>query len=148
MRDLVLLAGEDGTYTPAQVRLGPEANGRTVILEGLAPGQRVVASGQFLIDSEASLKGLEARLAPGASAAPAAADFDARGKVVEIGDANLTIAHEAIAGLGWPAMTMPFALADPRLASGLRAGDAIRFRLRRQGDEYRIVAIERAEPAR
>jgi uracil-DNA glycosylase len=31
------------------------------LLAGLAPGQKVVASGQFLIDSEASLSGIEAR---------------------------------------------------------------------------------------
>ena len=161
VRDLVLLAAEDGRFTPVQVRLGPEANGRSVVLEGLVAGQRVVASGQFLIDSEASLAGLEARLpsaAPPAPAAPAGAapasaapasapEFEARGKVVEVGEDSVTVAHEAIAGLGWPAMTMPFALARPQLAASLHAGDAIRFRLRQQGEEYLIVQVERAGAA-
>jgi hypothetical protein len=38
------------------------------VLEGLQAGQRVVVSSQFLIDSEASLRGIEARL----NAAPSA----------------------------------------------------------------------------
>jgi Cu(I)/Ag(I) efflux system membrane fusion protein len=36
------------------------------IRSGLDPGARVVTSGQFLIDSEASLRGLESRLGAGA----------------------------------------------------------------------------------
>jgi Cu(I)/Ag(I) efflux system membrane fusion protein len=126
------------------VRVGPEANGRTVVLEGLAAGQRVVASGQFLIDSEASLKGLEARLAP-AAAAPAAPSplIEARGRVAAVDDGMITVAHEPIAALGWPEMTMPFRLEQPELAAALHAGDSIRFALRQKDDEYRIVTLER-----
>ena len=40
----------------------------TEIKKGLKAGQRVVLSGQFLLDSEASLQGLETRQAPDASA--------------------------------------------------------------------------------
>jgi Cu(I)/Ag(I) efflux system membrane fusion protein len=60
-RDLVMLAIEGGHYQPAEVRLGREANGQTEILAGLAEGERVVTSGQFLLDSEASLSGLQVR---------------------------------------------------------------------------------------
>ena len=42
--------------------IGAEEGGRTEILEGLKGGERVVASGQFLIDSEASLRGAERRM--------------------------------------------------------------------------------------
>lgn len=59
-RDLVMLAEEAGHFRPVEVRLGQESAGRTVILEGLAEGQNVVTSGQFLLDSEASLKGIVA----------------------------------------------------------------------------------------
>jgi len=58
MRNIVLLAGEDGRYTPVEVATGIEANGRTVILTGVAEGQLIVSSGQFLIDSEANLSGV------------------------------------------------------------------------------------------
>lgn len=59
-RDLVMLAEDAGHYRPVEVRLGQESAGRTVILYGLAEGQSVVTSGQFLLDSEASLKGIVA----------------------------------------------------------------------------------------
>jgi len=60
-RTLVMLALPDGRYRPAEVRAGREGGGKTEILAGLAPGEKVVASGQFLLDSEASLTGIAAR---------------------------------------------------------------------------------------
>jgi len=60
-RTLVMLAQAGGRYRPAEVRTGREAGGRTEVLAGLAEGEQVVASGQFLIDSEASLAGVDAR---------------------------------------------------------------------------------------
>lgn len=60
-RTLVMLAQSNGRYRPAEVRVGREAGGRTEILAGLAEGEKVVASGQFLLDSEASLTGTQAR---------------------------------------------------------------------------------------
>lgn len=60
-RTLVMLALDGGRYQPAEVRTGREAGGQTEILAGLEDGEKVVASGQFLIDSEASLSGIQAR---------------------------------------------------------------------------------------
>lgn len=60
-RDIVMLALPEGRYRPAEVRIGREAGGQTGILAGLGEGERIVASGQFLIDSEASLSGVTAR---------------------------------------------------------------------------------------
>ena len=57
-RAMVMLAEEGGRYRPVEVQLGEENAGQTVVLQGLAEGQQVVASGQFLLDSEASLKGI------------------------------------------------------------------------------------------
>jgi uncharacterized protein (DUF736 family) len=45
-------------------------------------------------------------------------------------------------------MTMPFRLARPELAESLEVGDAIRFRLRQEGEEYVIVQLERSGSAR
>ena len=59
-RALVMQAGEGGHYRAVEVRTGPENDGQTAILQGLEEGQQVVSSGQFLLDSEASLKGLDA----------------------------------------------------------------------------------------
>jgi Cu(I)/Ag(I) efflux system membrane fusion protein len=56
-RSIVILADDATHFRPAVVRVGAEHGGRSEILEGLAPGQNIVASGQFLIDSEANLRG-------------------------------------------------------------------------------------------
>ena len=58
-RDLVMVAVAGGRYRPVEVKVGREGGGKTQILAGLAQGQKIVASGQFLLDSEASLSGIE-----------------------------------------------------------------------------------------
>jgi membrane fusion protein, copper/silver efflux system len=65
IRTIVIVAAEQGRFAPTTVRVGADVNGKTVILAGLREGQRVVISGQFLIDSEASLKGVLARFTQG-----------------------------------------------------------------------------------
>jgi Cu(I)/Ag(I) efflux system membrane fusion protein len=72
-RTVVVLAEDDGHFRTVDVDAGIESGGRTEIRRGLVAGQRVVVSSQFLIDSEASLRGLESRLgteAPAAASAP------------------------------------------------------------------------------
>lgn len=66
-RSVVMLAEENGRFRPVDVEAGIESGGQTEIRSGLQAGQKVVVSSQFLIDSEASLRGIEARLnsAPG-----------------------------------------------------------------------------------
>jgi Cu(I)/Ag(I) efflux system membrane fusion protein len=64
-RNVVMLVDGDeknGHFRPVEVEVGKESSGQTEIKRGLALGQRVVVSSQFMIDSEASLKGVEARL--------------------------------------------------------------------------------------
>ena len=60
-RTIVMLASGDGRYRPAEIRTGREGGGKTEVLAGLAAGEKVVASGQFLLDSEASLTGIAVR---------------------------------------------------------------------------------------
>jgi membrane fusion protein, copper/silver efflux system len=64
-RSVVMLAEADGRFRPVEVEIGIETGGVTEIKRGLQAGQRVVVSSQFLIDSEASLRGVEARLNAG-----------------------------------------------------------------------------------
>lgn len=59
----VVIVKEAHGYRPVEVGTGQERDGYTEILSGLSEGEEVVASGQFLIDSEASLSGVLARLA-------------------------------------------------------------------------------------
>lgn len=68
-RSVVMVAEGNGKFRSVEVDVGAESGGQTEIKRGLQVGQRVVVSAQFLVDSEASLKGVEARL----NDAPAAA---------------------------------------------------------------------------
>ncbi|MEO5688480.1 MAG: efflux RND transporter periplasmic adaptor subunit [Burkholderiaceae bacterium] len=81
-RTVVMLAGDKGTFRPVDVQAGIESGGQTEIKSGLQAGQRVVVSSEFLIDSEASLKGVESRLNGTAdSGAAASATVDASAPV-------------------------------------------------------------------
>jgi membrane fusion protein, copper/silver efflux system len=127
-RTLVMVSRPGGKYLPAEVRVGREASGRTEVLAGLAAGEQVVASGQFLLDSEANLAGLQARPAAGSRPAAAAAVlYESRGRVEQIGGDRVTLSHGPVPGLKWPAMTMQFRLSDPALARGIKAGDQVAF---------------------
>jgi len=64
----VIVMEEGGSFRAVAVQAGRSGGGFTEILSGLEGGERVVASGQFLIDSEANLSGALERLggnAPG-----------------------------------------------------------------------------------
>jgi Cu(I)/Ag(I) efflux system membrane fusion protein len=58
LRNVVIVSEANHHFAPVEVQLGAESAGRTEVLSGLQQGQQVVASGQFLIDSEASLQGV------------------------------------------------------------------------------------------
>ncbi|MFH1858003.1 MAG: efflux RND transporter periplasmic adaptor subunit [Candidatus Omnitrophota bacterium] len=56
-RNLVFVARGQGKFTPKDVILGPSLDGGKVqVLVGLAEGESVVTSGQFMLDSESKLK--------------------------------------------------------------------------------------------
>jgi Cu(I)/Ag(I) efflux system membrane fusion protein len=61
-RSVVIIAQGDGKFAPADVEIGLDSDGQTEIRKGLTAGQKVVVSGQFLVDSEASLKGTATRM--------------------------------------------------------------------------------------
>lgn len=121
-RALVYVASaEPGQFAPVEVRLGREVGDKLVVLQGLQAGQQVVASGQFLVDSEASMSGIVAR------ASAASAVHQTTGVVEGIEGLEITLQHEPVPALKWPAMSMPFALKTPGQAVGLKAGDRVVF---------------------
>src|SRR3546814_20903461 len=111
-----MLAQQGGGYRPAEVRIGREANGRTEVLAGLAPGEKVITSGQFLLDSEASLAGLDVRGIDEASAGASGGDtkqaqrqgpteYRANGTIETIAERSGTLRPGPPAGPGRPAPT-------------------------------------------
>jgi Cu(I)/Ag(I) efflux system membrane fusion protein len=141
-RTVVILAGENGTFRPVDVEAGGESGGDTAIVKGLAAGDRVVLSGQFLIDSESSLRAALTRMQPmePERAEPA---HRSEGVMVNGDDKFLTIKHGAIPSAGMGAMTMEFKSPAGGLPPGLKAGDAIRFDfvITRDG-EYQTTKVE------
>ncbi|WP_426030001.1 efflux RND transporter periplasmic adaptor subunit [Caulobacter sp. DWP3-1-3b2] len=132
-RAIVMLAGDNGRYQAVEVKIGRESGGQSQILAGLSAGQKVVASGQFLIDSEASLAGLQVRplaadaaMAPMTSAAAKPALAEATGRIEQVTKDSITLSHGPIPAIGWPAMTMAFR-ADPMLLRGFKTGDQVSF---------------------
>jgi Cu(I)/Ag(I) efflux system membrane fusion protein len=61
-RSVVVVAQGDGKFAPVDVEIGLDSNGQTEIRKGLQAGQKVVVSGQFLVDSEANLKASTTRM--------------------------------------------------------------------------------------
>lgn len=55
-RTLVIVHGQGGDFEPREVSLGTEFGDDIEVVQGLKEGEQVVASGQFLIDSEARLR--------------------------------------------------------------------------------------------
>jgi len=51
-----------GRFAPRTVRIGMESDGKTEILEGVKPGETVVTSAQFMLDSESSLQEAAAKM--------------------------------------------------------------------------------------
>ncbi len=145
-RAVVMVAEDGGQFRPVEVQVGIESGGQTEIKRGLVAGQRVVVSSQFLIDSEASLKGVEARLnaagaSPAVAAAPAMPSMPAaalpaaaapthtgEAKVEAVGREAITLSHGPIASLKWPSMTMDFKPPPANaMPPNLRPGDPITF---------------------
>jgi YHS domain-containing protein/multidrug efflux pump subunit AcrA (membrane-fusion protein) len=59
---IVYVVIEDGVFEPRGVATGWRFNDRVEIVEGLKPGEKIVVSGNFLIDSESRMKLAAARL--------------------------------------------------------------------------------------
>jgi len=144
-RTLVMLAGAGGTYRPAEIRPGREGDGRTEVLSGLSEGEQVVASGQFLLDSEASLSGVAARPAGGPVAAAGGPTlYQGVGRVEQVSGDRVTLSHDPIPAANWPAMTMQFRLADPRLAREVRPGDRVTFAFEQGANGPVVRRLQRA----
>ncbi len=151
-KDRVIVDLGEGRFDAREVVAGIESGDRVEIVKGLADGDRVVVSGQFLIDSEASLKASFTRMSDAETdgaedMAPAAETASGSGKVLGIDPAKgeIMLAHEPIASLGWPAMEMRFRLDKQVNASDFKAGDRVAFDLEKVADGYCVVSLRHAD---
>ncbi|MGE0559065.1 MAG: efflux RND transporter periplasmic adaptor subunit [Burkholderiales bacterium] len=150
-RAVAIVAVDDGKFRPVDIETGRDSGGMTEIRKGLNKGQRVVASGQFLIDSEASLKSTLSRLESSAEAPandpPGGGHVgDARVNSVDAAAGKIDITHGPIPSLKWPGMTMGFRVADKDLLKDLKPGDRIRFEMSGEPDKDGDYIITRIQP--
>jgi Cu(I)/Ag(I) efflux system membrane fusion protein len=153
-RSVVIVSEAEGRFRVAEVDTGVESGSETEIRKGLKAGERVVVSGQFLIDSEASLRGTLARLegakdAPKAAAAAAAPGHRGRGRIAAIDAAKgrVELDHDAIPSMKWPAMKMGFAVSDKNALSKVKPGDTVEFTVRAEPDRNGDYVIDSLAPA-
>ena len=145
-RSVVIVAAGEGRFLPVDVQTGRQSGDLVEIRKGLTVGQRVVVSGQFLIDSEASLKGALTRIAASGqdaslmtaqgsdphaghkmpAATAAAAVHKAEGVVRSVGD-ELIIKHGPIPSLGMGAMTMAYKAPKGGVPKDVKPGTNVRF---------------------
>ncbi|KWI28124.1 RND transporter MFP subunit [Burkholderia ubonensis] len=146
-RSVVIVKNADGRLQPATVTVGNDIGNETEVLSGLNDGDTVVASGQFLIDSEASLKSVLPRLAGGTgadAAAPAVAaqSYETIGKVENVTAADITFSHQPVPALGWGAMTMAFSKPAPGAFADVKAGQTVHFVFKQSDDGYQLTKVE------
>jgi Cu(I)/Ag(I) efflux system membrane fusion protein len=140
-RSVVILAAGDGRFRAIDVEVGMESGADAEIRKGLKAGDRVVVSGQFLIDSEASLRTTLARL-EGAGAEASVPVHKAEGVLVSGDDKSLLIRHGPIPSAQMGAMTMEFAAPKSGLPAGVKAGDRIRFDFTLKDGEFQATRVE------
>lgn len=133
-REAVLATGErqvafvslgQGKFEPRQVKMGQEGdNDQVAILEGLKPGELVVTSAQFLIDSESRLQEAMATMMQAPQAKPAAAasmeGMEGMGEAAHPSPPAPGKPDQAPAPKAAPAMKMPM---PPAKGTPMKMGD-------------------------
>jgi Cu(I)/Ag(I) efflux system membrane fusion protein len=71
MRQIVLVQLAQGRFEPRIVKLGSRSENFVEVLEGIAGGEQVVTSANFLIDAESNLKAALSGMGGGSAPAPA-----------------------------------------------------------------------------
>ena len=63
-------------------------------------------------------------------------------KKVDPAKGTVTLAHEPVKSLKWPAMTMGFSVKDKKLFDKLAAGEKVQFEFIQQGSEYVVTSVK------
>lgn len=155
-RSIVIVKDSNGRLRPAAITVGNDAGDNTEVTSGLMEGQEVVASGQFLIDSEASLKSVLPRLEtsglsnpsasgtnpPSAASAAASPTYETTGKVEKVTAADITFSHQPVPALGWGAMTMSFSKPSSASFQDVSVGQTVRFKFKPSDTGYQLTQVE------
>lgn len=85
---------------------------------------------------------------PGMAGMQATKPIQAQGvgivKAIDTAKGAITLQHQAIAAIGWPAMTMTFKADPPALLQKVKVGDKVKFTLHPAGMASTVTAISPA----
>ena len=151
----VIIALGEGRFEARDVKAGIESGNYVEILDGVNDGDKIVTSGQFLIDSEASMRASLTRMSEPVGEDMSDMQDTEKSEMVTVKkvsgsgvvkmimseDRKLNLQHEPIEDLGWPAMTMDFSVADGVEISGLSVDDNVMFQLEQRNDRYLITSV-------
>lgn len=152
-RAVAIVRKDSGAFEPREVNLGADLGDQLEVVNGLSEGDQVVASGQFLVDSEARLRSVlssmtTAQSASAPASAAAASTFTGQGKVESVEAGSLTISHGDIPALGWPPMTMGFDKPNSKAFPEVKPGDNVHFEFKKKGEDYELVSVHRTGGAK
>ena len=153
-RQVVLVRLAEGRFEPRAVSLGQRSDDYVQVLSGVADGESVVTSANFLIDAESNLKAALGGMGE-PSKSPLTPTLSPRERDKTVGhqaqgvleainnDGSVSITHQPVKSLGWPGMTMDFALANSSLVAGIQPGSHISFELvERSPGEFVITKLQ------
>lgn len=141
-RDTVFVALDGGSFEPREVTLGVRSEGYFYeVKDGLAAGERVVTSGQFMLDSESQLREAIQKMLGGKGGKPAVGGHEGHGATSDppgappAGHSEHTMnespvaASAAATGAANPGPLAALALATADAAAALAADDLARYAL-------------------
>ena len=79
--------------------------------------------------------------AEGSRAPGPGATYSTTGEITALANDWVTIDHQPVTALGWPAMTMTFKAQDSAMMSGLRTGAVVEFSFRQDGSDNVLTGI-------
>jgi len=95
----------------------------------------------FAIAQSDSMKGMDMKMENKAASSKV---HKGTGKVTKVDSAggSVTIAHEPVSTMNWPAMTMTFKAKDKKLLEKVKQGEKVDFEFIQQGKDYVVTAVK------
>lgn len=147
--DRVVLALGDGRYKSVEVILGRSGESVSEILMGVKPGDVVVTSAQFLLDSESSKNSDFKRMNYAVDEANAMTAVWVASEVKSIMPDHrmVNVSHAAIGLWDWPAMTMDFIVTESVDMNLFHKGELLDIEIQKNsvGNYVIINAVKRSE---
>jgi Cu/Ag efflux protein CusF len=81
--------------------------------------------------------------APAPGAAGQATTYTTTGEIASVAGDSVTINHQPVAALGWPAMTMSFKAPNTAMLAGISTGTPVEFSFREEGTQHVLTEIKR-----